>query len=376
MKRYKLLDNRTLYFYSLIILILFSSQGFAQKKKKKKRPKINIEISLATNYDDNILKYSDKYIDRFVNREDEGRFHIKSRDDIVINPALGFSSTMKIFGKKKSTINADFSRKQYSINDIKSWNYFTVGFRQYLNKKLSFKFFYSHIPDFYINHYRDDDWVAVYGYQPVTFQRFSFTKDNFGFWIQNTFLKKTRIRLSFTLSKYYHNQHFTEYDCNNLVYAIKIYQPITKKIKLDIGYQFTNSIAKGYDEPGETLETSDDSDANHVEDRFQIVLNWQLPRLYKKYNSLNAECRIQNRYYSSHHYLENDPIHAGRVDENIRLYFTYGFKVNKKLKLSAFYYWFNRNSHTNAEENNTYLSNEKSYNQNQVGIKLQYSFRI
>ena len=82
------------------------------------------------------------------------------------------------------------------------------------------------------------------------------------------------------------------------------------------------------------------------------------------------------RYFTTENYLEEDRIHAGRVDENIRFYVTYYIKLNKKLKLTCYYNWMLRNSTTNAVPNQVYLSNEKDYFQYQVGLGLSYKFNI
>lgn len=360
----------------IIFFFLSNSDAIAQKKSKKKAKNWNIELGLATIYDDNIMKYSQKYLDRFKNREDEGRFHINTYDDLVFQMSFKTYYTFRIFGKLRSRINVDLSHKAYTNNNIKSWSSMRIGFRQYLTKKASMKFFYSHIPDFYINHFRDDDWVDIYGYTKEAFQPYSFAKDSYGFWIQNTFFKNSRIIFSLSYVKYFHNKHFTEYDCDNFIYGIKLYQPINKKFRLVVGYQLTTSDALAYDEPFETKDNSDDSDATHDEERFTFGFNWKLPRLVKHTNDLNVECRIQNRYYSSKKYLEQDRMHAGRVDKNLRLYFTYNIKVHKDLKLSAFYYWFTRNSDTEALENKILISDEKDYNQDQFGLKITYYLKM
>ena len=202
-----------------------------------------------------------------------------------------------------------------------------------------------------------------------------FSKDSYSFWIQNTFFKNTRVMFNMSYINYYYNEHFTEYDSRNMVYGLKVYQPLNKKIKITAGYQYVTSDAKAYDEIGETKETSDDSDGSYAEDIFIIGLNLKFPKIYKMTNSFNIDCRIQKRYFSSTHYLEIDPTHAGRIDDNYRIYSTYSVKLNKKLKLVAFYNYLYRSTTTMAEENVEYLSNEKDYKQYQVGLKLTYTFK-
>lgn len=362
----------------LLIFIFFlpNHEAYAQKKKSKKEKHFEAEISFATIYDNNILKYSDKYLERFLNQEDEGRFHIDTYDDIILYQSVGLSYSFNIFKKLKSRINFNFNNNAYIVNGIKNWNYISLGFQQYLTKRASFKLFYSYIPTYYVRHFRDEDWVNVYGYTPETFVPFGYAKDNYGFWIQNTFFKNTRIRLAFDYSKYYHNKHYTEYDCNNLTYGIGLYQAILKKLKLEIGYEFEMSDAKGYDEPGETKESADDSDATYEEDGFVFGLNWELPGFKKLDHNLDVKLGFQKRYYLSKHYLEIDQEHAGRVDDNFQLFVTYDVKLYKSLRLGAFYKFFMRDSDTKAVENKAYLSAEKNYRQSQFGLELTYNLKF
>lgn len=252
----------------------------------------------------------------------------------------------------------------------------SVGFRHYLSKQLSFKLSYSHIPDFYIRHFRDDDWVNVYGYTQEAFQPMAFAKDSYSFWAQNTFFENTRINFSVSYMNYFYNKHFTEYDCNNMEYELKVYQPIHKKVKLVLGYQYSTSDAKAYDEPFESKESSNDSDGSFDEDQFLLGLDWNMPRIFNHYNTLDVDAKFMKRYFSSTHFLEEDPTHAGRVDDNFRLYATYSISLKRNLKLSVFYNWLYRKSDTTAEANKEYLKNEKAYRQSLIGFKITYSFEI
>jgi hypothetical protein len=350
--------------------------GEKKKKKKKKSPVYSINFKLGAAYDDNILKYSDKYLDRFMNGEDEGRFHIDTYDDVIILTTLQLSSSFYIFKKRKTVLNAEVSRRTYAINKVKNWNYMAFGVRQYITKRLSFKLSYSYIPSFYVRHFRDDQWIAVYGYDPIVFQPYAFSKDNFGFWVQNTFFKNSRVKLSLYYAPYYHNEHYTEYDSKNWTYGAQLYQPLHKKVRIELGYQFITSDAKGYDASYETPETTHGPDATYVEDRISAGFVWQLPKLKKMRNSFDAKIAFMNRYYSSTHLPLIDPLHAGRVDKNIRMYFNYKIKLNKSMQLKAFYNWYMRDTDTGAEINKVYISNEKDYRQNIIGLEFIYNLKF
>ena len=371
--------NKLPAFTLLVMLILPSENALPQDKKKStktKKPEFDISVGLNSFYDDNILKYSKKYLDRFMNNEDSGRFHIETYDDVVLNPSVKLGATYKFFGKLDSKINADFYYNYYTVNNVKNWGYFNLGFQQYLTKKASIKFYYSYIPDFYVRHFRDDDWVKVYGYKAIAFQPYAFSKESYNFYAQNTFFKNTRIRGLVSYALYYHNEHFTEYDCKNWVFAFNLLQPVHKKVKLELGWEFTASDAVGYDEPFETRESSDDADATFVEDVYTLAVTWELPKIRKMKNRAGIDTEYAKRYYTTKNYLEEDPEHAGRVDDAWRCFFTWDLDISKSFEFSAFYKWYGRNTTTLAEENQEYLSAEKNYRQNQVGIGVTYSFNF
>ena len=362
-----------------LLIFIFShstANVFSQEKSKKKRPEFEVQLKLATIYDDNILKYSEKYLERFMNGEDEGRFHIETYDDLIFYTSIQLTGTFRIFGDLKSKINGEYSRRTYTVNGIKDWNYFTVGFRQYLPGRTSFKLLYSFIPDFYVRHFRDELWIEYFGYNPLSFQPYAFSKDNFGFYIQKYFFKSTRIKLSLYYSKYFHNEYFTEYDSKNMSYGIQLYQPLHKKIRLELGYQYVTSDAKGYDEAIETPETTNGPDATYEEDRFTLGIVWRLPRIKKLKHELNVKCLFYKRYYLSEHPWQIDRLHAGRVDDILRVYMNYKIRFNKSWQLTAYYNWLGRNSGTTAELNNTYVSNEKDYRQNIFGLEINYTLKF
>lgn len=358
----------------MALFIISPGDAMAQKKskKKKKAPEFNINFKLGVTYDNNILKYSDQYLDRFMNGEDKGRFHIETYDDAIFYTAIQMSSAVRIFGKRKTVFNADFSRRTYAVNSIKNWQFFTVGIRQYTQGRISFKFLYSFIPDFYVRHFRDEMWVEVFGYNTVSFQPYSFSKDNYGFWIQKYFFKSTRIKLSLFYSDYFHNKHYTEYDSKNWVYGLDLYQPIGKKLRLAFGYNYVTSDALGYDAANETPETTNGPDATYVEDQINVALRWKLPKLNKFSHTLTGNVAFLNRYYSSKHPWQIDRLHAGRVDKNLRFYVNYVFVVSRPVQFRAYYNWLGRNSDTTAEPNKEYVSNEKDYRQDIIGLEFTY----
>jgi hypothetical protein len=356
--------------------ILSGQEATAQKKPAKKEKHFEAEVSFAAIYDDNILRYSDKYIDRFLNQQDPGRFHIETYDDVILYQSAELAASYRIIKKLKTRFNVNLYSSEYAINGIKNWYYFSLGLQQYFTKKASFKIFYSYIPRYYVRHFRDEDWVEVYGYTPETFVQFAYAKDNYGFWIQNTFLENTRVKLGFDYSLYHHNKHYTEYDSKNYIFGVTLYQPLHKKLKLEAGYEYEISDAKGYDEPGETRESANDADATYNEYGFVLGLDWELPKIKKTEHDLDFKIGYQKRYYLSEHYIEEDMEHVSRVDDNVQVALTYSLNLNKSFKISAFYKLFMRDSGSGSPINQGYVSAEKDYRQNQAGLQLTYNLKF
>jgi len=373
----------------IAILLIFNHNSAAQdkekeKEKKKKEKHFEAKVGLGSFYDDNILKYSDKYLERFMNNEDQGRFHIKTYDDLVVNPSLSFAYNFTVFGKQKSKISADYSLSNYIINDVKNWQSFSIGYQQFFYKKASFRLSYSYIPDFYVRHFRDADLVEFLGYIPETFVPYSFSKDNYGIWIQNTFFKNTRVRLLLNYALYFHNQHYAEYNCENFTYGFSVLQKVHKKVSVEAGYEYSTSDAKGYDgyQPGERKGFSDDANATYEDDAFALSCTWQLPKVLKLSHEVDAGLGYELRYYTTNDFihtvdgLEMDEEHAGRVDNNINLVLAYNVRLKKNFDLSLFYKYYWRDSQTTSEVNSEYVSEEKDYSQNQVGLKISYTLKF
>ncbi|MCF8367958.1 MAG: hypothetical protein K9G76_02875 [Bacteroidales bacterium] len=374
-KRYKPIVYGLTVFCALYFLAINSLEA-QEKKSKKNKLDIEVQVNLGASYDDNILKYSDKYLDRFLNGEDEGRFHIDTYDDMIFLTALQLTSTHKFFGKNKTVFDVDAAQRTYLVNNVKNWNNFSVGIRQYMPNRISFKFSYSYIPEFYVRHFRDEVWVDEYGYVPISFQPYAFSKDDYDFWIQKYFFKGTRLKFSISHALYFHNEHYTEYDSKDMYYGMYIYQQVLKNLRLEFNYMYVTSDAKGYDAAYETLENTNGPNATFEEDRITAGLFWKLPKLQKKKQDFSAKIAFLNRYYQSPHPVEIDELHAGRVDKNIRMYFNYQITLNKSMKLEAFYNWYFRDTETTSDINREFVSDEKDYLQNTVGIEFTYDFKL
>ena len=360
----------------ILLAMMPASLSYSEDSPKKKIKYWNADISISPYYDSNILKYSDKYIQRFMNREDEGRFHINRYDDLVVQYSLGLTYSNTLIKKLKSEFSFDYSYNRYSFNNVKDWMRFSIGWMQYFLPKSSFMISYSYIPHFYVRHFRDEDWAAFYGFTPLTFQPYEFSKDDFSFWVQHYFFKSTRVRLYFSYYRYLLDPNNTEYDSNDFMYGIRVFQTIAKNLSVNAGYKYATSTAKGYDGPAETKETADDVNADNYSHNYFAGISYNLPKILRMKNSVGIDVQYERTFYTTTNFYEIDPIHAGRHDKNLDVTFNYNIDLAGNTNVSAFYSFTARKTGTPAAVNAEYISDEKSYDQYQAGMKIKYNLEF
>ena len=362
---------------SIILFVFCSIAVLAGDNPKKSRGKFEASLSINSFYDSNILKYSDKYIERFKNYQDEGRFHINRYDDLVFTYDFEISYSDKLISDLRTVLGAEFDTDMYSYNHIKNWSNYSLYLRQEITNSTSFLFSYSFIPNFYVRHFYDDDWTYYYGFVPESFQPYDFSKDDYSFWVQQyLWNRNTRVRGYFSYSKYLYNEHYTEFDSDDYLYGIRVYQKITKKLSVNLGYKYSISDAKGFDQPNETRQTSDDSDATNYEHIYIAGIEFKLPDVFSLDNDLSFTAQYQEQFFTTKHFLELDPLHSGRYDYNYRFYFNYNLDLFNNFSLTSFFTWMSRKSSTSAKTNRELVSDEKDYSQYQVGMKFNYKIKF
>lgn len=362
--------------WKVLVLIAAVLLVFADAAAAERDQYWNIKVGLAATYDNNILRYSDKYLERFVNRQDEGRFHINSRDDLQLLSWIRLSRSFRAFGGLNSIVSADVRRRTYTHNSIKSWSYLNLGWRQDLARKWSMYASYNIIPEFYVRHYRDEDWVRTLGATPESFRPFAFAKDNFGFWLQHDVLQKTRLRLSYSYMRYFHNTHYTEYDSRNHQYGLQAFHSLHKNVDISIGYKYMTSKAKGVDDILESIQNSDDADASYKEDEFALSVEVRLPRLLGMKNAVTLEGDYARRSFTTAHTPVDDPLHSGRSDHEYDLSVAYTAEVSDGWTLGVQYGWRMRDSRTVSATNARFVSDEKDYHQYTIGMEMTYAIRF
>ena len=160
------------------------------------------------------------------------------------------------------------------------------------------------------------------------------------------------------------------------MYGIRIYQSLLKNLRVNFGYYYTTSDAKGYDDPAETKILSDDSDATNYEHTYIAGFDYIFPRLFSLRNDISVDFQYQRTFFTTEEFVEVDPIHVGRYDYNYRLFANYNLDLIKNLSATVFYNWYVREAGSPSDYNREYISDEKDYTQYRIGVSFNYLIRF
>ena len=355
-------------------MFFIANSVFANKSSKEQEYKIKFKYELMASYDNNILNYSDKYIDYFKQGKQEGRFDLETIDDIIFKNALSVSIKKDFIKNLTTELTGQISRRGYITNPQKSWFYGNIGLSQELSNKLKIKVAYSVIPNFYVRNYRDED-IKYSFYTDDVYVPFEFAKENYYTWIYYDVFSKTKLGLNLSYQRYFYNKHFTEYDQNKYLIGLKVSHSYNKEIKLSLGVNVLSSNAKAYDQDFETANTSDDADASYDGANIGLGIDWRLPKLFKHKNSIDFAFKYNRNFFNTSSTPTKDVLHSGRVDNILVGGASYEFEYDKSISFLLNYHFYHRNAMSVNSANENYISEEKDYNKHRVGLGIIYKIQ-
>ena len=322
------------------------------------------EFSLSMVYDDNVCSYSDEEIDVFLDQVEPEKFRIETYDDLVFLPALEISFRN---GKTpfRSSLTATYRANLYSRNSIKNYQTLRLEFSQRLWGVSSVMFGYSYLPSFYIRHIKDLDLPTEteQRHRGMEFERQTG-------WLEATYTFARVISVSggYERSLYDYGELFNEYDGPAESYTAGMYADLWE-YRAGCRYTFRTYDARGYDEPGEEKEDSDDSDASYEQDQYQITLSSPGLSVLGLDGKIRAGYRFADRYYTSKKSRDDDPYHAGRQDRIAKAWLAWELAMTKDLDFTIEAARYDRSVESSAKED---IDEEKDYEKYRVSFKVGY----
>lgn len=327
-----------------------------------------IQSSLEINYSDNILRYSKKYKDVFVNSLQPERYRIDSYDDAIFAVGLKIDKILPFHKKYWSRISASVFYDKYFLNGIKDMYSIDISLKQKLPEKFSVKFNYYYLPHYYARHYREGEVDGVVG----GFTPFEYAKELFGGEIQKSFRTKTTVKGDFDFSRYFHNKYYVEYDNETIGAGISISQRIFDLLRIKVGYKYARSKKNALPDDL-TNEHMINTDASYFQNRVIIGANIYMPELLKHENRFFLKIDFSRRMYTSQVKAGDDPIHAGRIEDYWIGSCSYSYFITSFLRAQIIYNLRVRELQAWEKKDLNIL---KNYTQNTVGLKFTGTLKI
>ncbi len=301
----KSLPAHTVNFFLVLLLLGFPRVGEAAVK-----PPFTLKLSYAAAYDDNILKYSARDLDRFRNNTEVYPSEISTTDDWVNRFGFRIYRDLNLGRRWKLRPYYSFRIALYAVNRQK--NLTSHFFLARLSYRYRYYFYlqYSYTPGYYLRIYKDRDLDQYY---PCDFDAYRQTA---------RFRWRTRpVELEARLGRelLYYNDHFTEYDSEALFWRVDASCKLPAEARVSAGYEFKVSDNIGFASApsygGAPLsEDTEYGDSSYEEDRYRLALNCPLKTTASRTYGFAFEYEHRLRYYQSEQPVEADPFHAGRKD--------------------------------------------------------------
>ncbi len=327
----------------------------------------SLRLQFTANYDDNILRYSDRDLDRFEQSSEYYPSMLSSYDDwknefrlktYFRGPRL-FGSRMRLYYFAKFAA--------YYRNPFKNYHNHTLYINQKLGKKLEAHFKYFYMPKFYLREYRDRD---LDRYESCDFENHQVRPA-----ITYTILKKTDVTIRIEYEQIYYNKYFTEYDSESWLYEGLLTQKMGRNLTLGLSYGFKVSDNAGYTSllstPGSAPEEdSEYGESSYEADIYQFDARYRLRKLWGEDSDISLQYKLRRRCYSTDNTVEDDPFHAGRVDFRHRITASITRDILPLLEMELGYIHEWRDTDSPAP----LVKEIKNFRQNVLAFSLTYKF--
>lgn len=284
---------------------------------------IGAKIKFA--YDDNIFKYSKKYLNEFISNIHPERFPFDTYDDFYTNYEFKLLMRNKFVGKYTTTFNFIFNGYNYLINRQKDYFFVITGIRQSLGR-WAIKIEYLYLPSYLIRYYQIPNGTQYIGCEFS--EKLLFVKTAFRIKPD----KELGISLGYEIDDYIEN--FNSYDAKAIRSNLYMDFVISRMVGSKIAYEFKSSQAKG-----PIPDISYDQHLINLKNTFNIGF----PRL----SELIFAYQMKYRIYTTEVSPIIDTPHSGRNDITQRFSLEIKFPVLPSLYVNWEYCYEFRRAHSN-----------------------------
>ncbi|MDP8240760.1 MAG: hypothetical protein P9X24_16850 [Candidatus Hatepunaea meridiana] len=290
--------------------------------------KLSGKFTYRCMYNNNLLHFSSRDRDRFLDNIETYRSPIRTLDDIRSDYKLSISYSKKLWDWRKTQLSITGNFAQHSINPIKNFGWLSITVKQEFTKTLSASINYFYNIDYYIRDYLDvhtvarhscnfymDQWTSRLYYRPV--KAFEFVGIG-------------------RYKKYAYNEYFTEYDSDYIEFGSEVIYR-NGHWRLMGGYSFADNQNIGFNDihsSGTYLDTEDgeEGESDYEQDTYQVSLRYAF-RIRGKKSRILLETSLKDRYYITERDIEDDPMHHGRHDVMLSIGISGKMNVNNRISI-------------------------------------------
>jgi hypothetical protein len=329
---------------------------------------VNIYSNVSFVYDDNIFRYSEEDIDKFVNNIEPYRYPIKTYDDFITILQLHTKVRKKFFGNKMTTFNAKIKTTIFYQNSEKDYETFSFSVWQKVTSKGHLLLKYFFLPRYFIRYYPDYDVDNPEEYP--YFAKCDFSKQLVNVVCGYNIFGNAEISLSLGMQLNDYNSSFNEYDTEIKSIGVSMDYPYKKVTQAQISYTLSRAIADGVDEPGEEKNFSDDSDISNDEYKLGLYFDFDLTDYLPVILEMNIN--FEQRIYTTDKPLLCDPFHAGREDKKTNLTLRTSFPFTDRLELELEYTYETKSVSSLYDIKD--IEEIKNYNRNIYTTNISFSY--
>ena len=142
----------------LLQAVCFWTTAFSQyiiRSTQKTSSIINFEAGIQFTYDDNIFLYSPKDLNDFRKSIRAYRFPFETSDDFITTLTGSVKVRPNLFRQKPTIFSLLYRQHVYAVNQVKSYQLFSLGISQNVAKPLTFEIGYLLLPKYLIRYYKD-----------------------------------------------------------------------------------------------------------------------------------------------------------------------------------------------------------------------------
>ncbi|MFH1865194.1 MAG: hypothetical protein ABIK85_04865 [Candidatus Eisenbacteria bacterium] len=317
---------------------------------------------LGVAYDSNIFRYSETDVDDFLDGREGQKYPVEYADDVRLEPSVDLSFVREEPGRRETELRLSADGRLAAINGEKGFAKLGARVKETRTGLAYALVDYYAIPSYHVRHLWDADVDGGDPYRSCDLRKHAVRLEVGS---DRSLPADLIARVKYDYMGY--DQDFVEYDSDAWTTGlVAVVRPV-RGVRVDLGYALRKLTARGYDEVGETRETSDDSDISYEQDEYSLKVRWDAGSEGGMPTVFTFGAKLSARFYQTGRSVADDPYHAGREDT----YWTFSGRSAHELSdgvtLEAFYEHRRRSSESEFVEA---LGLSKDYTADRVGVRL------